>query len=234
MVSINSQLKDKKLNKSIKSMTVEAQQPVQVKRVRSMKKTPKPVPVVEPTIEEPIPVVEPTIEEPIPVVEPTIEENDNLFETKLVDLRAQLASVIEEFAEKTKVFKTIDQELKKLSILAKKEFKKKSKKSKKGISNSGFNAPVIISDALAQFLGLPNGSQIRPPQVSSLISKYANENGLKDETNKAVYQCDEKLKKLLGPLIHPIKKSEPELGNGVSIFNLNSYLKHHYTKIVVA
>jgi chromatin remodeling complex protein RSC6 len=64
-----------------------------------------------------------------------------------------------------------------------------------------------------------------------MFSHYAIENGLKDETNKAIYKCDDKMKKLLGPLVHPIKKSEPQLGNGVSIFNLNSYLKHHYTKV---
>lgn len=198
-------------------MTTPVLEPIQ-------KKVKQPKAVEEPVTEV---VAEQAVEEP--VAEAEVEEDS--FESRLDTLRVSLQTFSSEIAEKLKTVKSIEHELKKLSVLAKKEFKKKSKKSKKGVSNSGFNAPVLISDELASFLKMPKGSVLRPPQVSSLISKYATEHNLKEETNRAIYKCDNKLKKLFGPAVHPIKKSEPELGNGVSIFNLNSYLKRHFTKI---
>jgi chromatin remodeling complex protein RSC6 len=184
-------------------------------------------------VEEPVAevVAEQAVEEPVAEVLAEAEVEEDSFESRLDTLRVSLQTFSAEIAEKLKTVKSIEHELKKLSVLAKKEFKKKSKKSKKGVSNSGFNAPVLISDELASFLKMPKGSVLRPPQVSSLISKYATEHDLKEESNRAIYKCDNKLKKLFGPAVHPIKKSEPELGNGVSIFNLNSYLKRHFTKI---
>jgi chromatin remodeling complex protein RSC6 len=220
-------LKGIKSNSITKTMTTSIQTPAKVS-----KRVSKAVPItVEPT---PVPVVEPVIE---PVVEETpveTPEEETTVETQINALREKLSDITKVINEQLKVFKTVDQELKKLSVIAKKEFKKKAKKNaSKKPSNNGFNAPVKISNELADFLKVPRGSEMRPPQVSSLINKYANENGLKQENNKAYYNCDSKLKKLLGPLVHPIKISSPELGLGVSIFNLNSYLKTHYTKIPV-
>lgn len=185
-----------------------------------------------PVVETPPPVVEEPVAEP---VSEAASEEDVSVEKQIDALRETLNANVKEITEKLKVFKTVEHELKKLAVLAKKEFKKKAKKSgTKKTSNHGFNALVKISNELADFLNLPHGSVIRPPQVSSLISKYAIERGLKEEGNKAVYKCDAKMKKLLGAPIYPVKKSEPALGMGVSIFNLNSYLKPHFTKIEVA
>lgn len=161
-----------------------------------------------------------------------VSEDDLSVEIQINVLRDAISNSVKQIKEHLNNFKTIDHELKKLSITAKKFMKKKEKKSmtKRNINN-GFNALVKISDELANFLNLPHGSEIRPPQVSSLISKYAIEHNLKDPKNKAVYLCDKKMLKLLGPAKFPIKKSEPHLGLGVSIFNLNSYLKPHFIKI---
>jgi chromatin remodeling complex protein RSC6 len=205
-------------------MTVSAAQvPTQTPRQKKAKQ-PKVVTEEPVVIEEPEPQAQ---EEPVV----TEVEQENSFESRLNVVRESFEELTSELTNRLKALKSIEQELKKLSVLAKKEFKKKTKKSKKGLSNSGFNAPVLISDELASFLKVPKGTVLRPPQVSSLISKYANDHGLKEDSNRAIYKCDHKMSKLLGPAIHPIKKSDPTLGNGVSIFNLNSYLKRHFTKI---
>jgi chromatin remodeling complex protein RSC6 len=227
-------LREVKSNSSIKKMTTFVPGKTQTAKAPKAMKVKKEVPAPTP---EPVPVVEapvPVVEAPVPVVVESDENSvdENSVENQISVLRDTISNIEKNIVGQLKVFKTIDQELRKLSLHVKKEFKKKAKKStKKKPSNNGFNAPVLISKELASFLGVPEGTTMRPPQVSSLINKYANENGLKQETNKAYYNCDDKLKKLLGPLIYPIKASEPSLGNGVSIFNLNSYLKTHYTKV---
>jgi chromatin remodeling complex protein RSC6 len=212
-------------------MTTETSQPIRTGK-RLSKKTKQ---VVEPVVEEPV-VEEPVVEEPVveePVVEePVVSEDEPSVEVQINTLRNLINDSVKQIKDNLAVFKTIDQDLKKLSVTAKKFMKKKEKRlnSRKNVNN-GFNALVKISDELADFLNLPHGSEIRPPQVSSLISKYAIENNLKNEANKSIYICDNKMLKLLGPSRFPIKKSDPSLGMGVSIFNLNSYLKPHFIKI---
>jgi chromatin remodeling complex protein RSC6 len=215
-------------------MTTETSQQIRAGKRLSKKTKPVVETPVEPVVETP---VEPVVETPVePVVEtpvePAISEDEPSVEEQINTLRSLINDNVKQIKENLAIFKTIDHELKKLSVTAKKFMKKKEKKlnSRKNVNN-GFNALVKISDELADFLNLPHGSEIRPPQVSSLISKYANENNLKDQSNKAIYLCDAKMLKLLGPAKYPVKKSDPSLGMGVSIFNLNSYLKQHFIKI---
>lgn len=215
-------------------MTTETSQPIRTgkrlsKKTKPVVETPvEPEPVVETPVEP-----EPVIETPVVVEEePAVSEDEPSVETQINTLRNLINDNVKQMKENLAVFKTIDHELKKLTVTAKKFMKRKEKKlnSRKNVNN-GFNALVKISNELADFLNLPHGSEIRPPQVSSLISKYANEHNLKDQSNKAIYLCDAKMLKLLGPAKYPVKKSDPSLGMGVSIFNLNSYLKPHFIKI---
>jgi chromatin remodeling complex protein RSC6 len=152
-------------------------------------------------------------------------------EQNVRSLRDSISEKLKQLVEFTKVVKALETDLKKLDSTVKKSLKKKFKKKsvRKG-EHRGFDVPVKISDELADFLELPRGSEVRPPHVSSLISQYANAHGLKQQDNKTVYNCDEKMKALLGPAVFPIKKNSPELGVGYSMFNLNSYLKKHYIK----
>ena len=129
-----------------------------------------------------------------------------------------------------KVMKGLDQEFKRISVDVKKHIKTKTKKVRaQGSSNHGFNAPSLISDELADFLSLERGSLLRRPQAGSLISKYANEKGLKDASNGSIFLPDKNLKKILGPAVFPIKKESDN--KGYSIFNLQKYLKRHFIKV---
>lgn len=180
--------------------------------------------------EEAVPIVEPVqVTEPVIVEEPAI-ESDSL-EKQLEDLRDLIGSTIKELHEKLKTLRSVDVSIKKLGISFKKELKsKKKRKMKKDgvVSEHGFNASVKISDELAEFLELEKGSKLRRPQVTSLISKYSDKYGLKESTNKSIFNPDAKLKKILGPAIYPLTKGSEV--NGYGIFNLQKYLSRHFIK----
>ena len=193
---------------------------IAAQRVRKSKKTKvvEEVPVVE---EEPV--VEESSQEESSQEEPSLEQ-------RLDHFREVLSSEIKFISEKMKTLKGLDQEFKRISVDVKKHIKRKSKKVRAtGSSNHGFNAPGLITDELADFLGMERGSLLRRPQVGSLISKYANENGLKDASNGSIFLPDKSLKKILGPAVFPIKKESDV--NGYSIFNLQKYLKRHFIKV---
>ena len=91
-----------------------------------------------------------------------------------------------------------------------------------------FQAPVAISPALAKFLEVEPDTKLRRPDVTSLISKYADKHGLKKATDKTIFLPDDKMKKLFGPAIHFLRKGSEVKGYGM--FNLQTYLKPHYVK----
>jgi chromatin remodeling complex protein RSC6 len=189
-------------------------------------------------VEKPVETAAVTESVPVPVevqdVLPPV-DTDSL-EKQIEDLRDMISDIVKELNEKLKTFKSVGSVLNKLSSSIKKELKsskkRKIRKTDSVSSEHGFNAPVKISDELADFLSLEKGSKLRRPEVTSLISKYANEHGLKDESNRAIFKPDAKLEKLLGPAIYPLKKGVDTKGYG--IFNLQIYLKKHFLKEQVA
>jgi chromatin remodeling complex protein RSC6 len=195
-------------------------------RVRKVKEEPVPVRA------EPVPVV---VEEQAPaVVEEPEQSNVKVFESRIQAIREKLndeVNVIKEdlknIKEKLKEFKEIDSDLKQLFLDNKKFLKQKKRKNPE---NNALNNPIEISNDLADFLGVAHGTSISRPKVSSLISAYANERDLKNKDNRTIFVLDKKLKKLFGEPVHLIKKNSPELGFGVSIFNLGNYLKPHFIK----
>jgi chromatin remodeling complex protein RSC6 len=188
----------------------------------------KPEPVVEA-------VPEPVVEAPVVVPEPVSSDSEvptDSIEKQLEDLRETISSAIKELNDKLKTFRSVDASIKKLGSSIKKELKSKKKRKTKradGVSSEhGFNAPVKISDELAEFFDLEKGSKLRRPEVTSLISKYADKYGLKESTNKSIFNPDAKLQKLLGPAVYPLTKGSEV--NGYGIFNLQIYLKKHFVK----
>lgn len=80
---------------------------------------------------------------------------------------------------------------------------------------SGFVAPTLISEELAQFLGKPVGTEMSRLDVSREINGYIHANGLE---NGRYINHDEKLRKLL------------RLRDGaiLSYFTLQKHMKHHF------
>uniref|UniRef100_A0A6C0KPX6 DM2 domain-containing protein n=1 Tax=viral metagenome TaxID=1070528 RepID=A0A6C0KPX6_9ZZZZ len=83
-----------------------------------------------------------------------------------------------------------------------------------------FLKPGFISDHLAFFLGKSVGTQMTRMEVSRLINKYIEVNGLKDMYNGRKINPDENLRNLLNIGL------EDEL----TYFNLQKYLKPHFSK----
>jgi chromatin remodeling complex protein RSC6 len=62
---------------------------------------------------------------------------------------------------------------------------------------SGFVRPTLISDELADFLGVDHGSMMARTTVSGLINAYIRSNSLQDKDNGRIIVPDDKLKSLL-------------------------------------
>jgi chromatin remodeling complex protein RSC6 len=186
----------------------------------------------------PVAPVPEVVEEPVEAVDETVVENEEpevvveSIESQIQTVRNTINVLVKDLKDKLGEFKTLDQELKKISLSSKKHFKmKKPKKVSPKNSNFGFNAEVLISDELADFFNVPHGTKMRPPQAFSLFNNYAKENGCKEESNKTIFKCDKKMKKLVGEPVHLIKKGDASLGYGVSNFNITNYLSKHFTKL---
>jgi hypothetical protein len=204
---------------------------VRTKKVTKFVKTPVPVletPVIQPTVTE---IQTPVIETPVVETE-SVKVTENSLETRVKDLRATVSAL-------QKVLKTVDSELKNVSILYQKETRENNKKNKRKnrkVSQSGelhgFVKEVPISDDLAEFLGLSKGSLIARPQVTRAISKYVKEHDLAKPENKSIFNTDAKLEKLLGKPTQSAIKKKPELGVAFSYFNLQTVLKEkgHFIK----
>uniref|UniRef100_A0A7N0UEK0 Uncharacterized protein n=1 Tax=Kalanchoe fedtschenkoi TaxID=63787 RepID=A0A7N0UEK0_KALFE len=95
------------------------------------------------------------------------------------------------------------------------ESKRKGKRQKGG--NSGFLAPLKLSDALVKFLGTGE-SELARSQVVKRIWDYIKEKSLQDPSDKRQITCDEKLKELF----------EVDSFHG---FTVSKLLKAHLTKV---
>jgi chromatin remodeling complex protein RSC6 len=183
---------------------------------------------------EPVP-EPPVVEEP--VVEDSEESSDegHTFDDQLHAVKNLVKVLTQELKNKLKDLKDIEHELNRLNTLYKKDLKSKNKRTKKPNPNNnhGFQAPVGISDELADFLGVERGVKMRRPEVTKMVNAYAKKNNLKDGNNGAIFLPDAKLKKIFGPPVLPIKKAkegENEYPKGYSIFNFQTYMKRHFIK----
>lgn len=177
-------------------------------------------------VEKPVVVEEPVVEKPVVVEEPVVVES---WEDEFVSLKNKVHLHVKELSEKLKDLKSLEQDVKKLQVLIKKEFKSCSRKKSPNPNRKKKEfPPSLISDQLAEYLGLEKGTKINRPTITKLFCSHANKNGLRNEDNKTIFKADKKMKELLGDAEFLVKKSKPELGTGYSIFNLQTHLKKHY------
>lgn len=189
------------------------------------------------TIEEETPVETPLVETPVAET-----QTETLTENKTDDLTtveriSNLQRTVTMLASAVRVVST---ELRKISRDYAKDIREASRhrRTARRQTNedgtvrqpSGFQKPVPISDALADFLGLPHGSSMARNAVTKMISAYVKENGLQNSENKRIIVPDAKLKRILGKLVHPIDKNDPSKGTGVTYFTLQKYLAPHFLK----
>jgi len=104
--------------------------------------------------------------------------------------------------------------------------KASSKKRRNNVNRkpSGFVKPALISDELAAFLGKTVGSEMARTEVSKEINAYIQAHQLQDKKNGRIIHPDAKLTQLL----------KVEKNDELTYFNLQRYMKHHFTKSITA
>lgn len=108
--------------------------------------------------------------------------------------------------------------------------RRKNRKAEPGADDApkrptAFQIPQNVSDALNKFLGNPVGTQISRAEVTKRVAAYAKEHKL---MNKHAINADAALTLLLNPA------GNLKEGESLSIFNLQTCLRNHYPKKVVA
>ncbi len=179
-----------------------------------------------PVVAEPAPAT-PAVEVSAPA-EGGASEDANLSGTQLIisKMQTQIAELTTQLHASTGALKTLTTAMKSLEKEYAKERKellkkaeKHTRKAKTDRKPSGFAKSSPISDELADFLGLPKGSELARTDATKRINAYIKANNLQNPDAKTIILPDAKLKALLAP---------PE-GEVVKYFNLQKFLKRHFT-----
>lgn len=186
------------------------------------KKTPSSPQSTPETIQEKIVVTE-TTQESSPIEDKKIAEvNDEpsdiiVVETKFTDVLEKLQTITTGIKYIMTEVKTLQKEYSKA---------KKATKKKRGVnpnakrSPSGFAKPTPLDDALADFLGVPKGTQKSRTEVTKSINEYIKKNNLQEPADKRLFNPDKKLSTILN--VAP--------GQNPSYFNLQQLIKGHFKK----
>jgi chromatin remodeling complex protein RSC6 len=125
------------------------------------------------------------------------------------------------------ILKDVDRQGKELDKLRNKKSRSSGQRKSSGLQ-SGITKPVSISEELAKFLGVEVGTLVPRNEVTKGVSSYVRKFELSDPTNKQKFVLTSKPEgKALAVLLgNPTEE--------VTYFNLQRYLKHHYTSVGVA
>jgi chromatin remodeling complex protein RSC6 len=141
---------------------------------------------------------------------------------KLADELASLKKLMAERSILDSKFKATIASINKASDkLIKEEAKRSIRKKNTQTSKGGFNSPVCISDALADFMGVSHGTVVTRNVVNKFLHDYVTNNNLRKEGDKRLWVYDQALFTLLG------KSAVDEIG----YFNLQTHLAPHVTAI---
>lgn len=138
-------------------------------------------------------------------------------ETKFIDLLDKLQTIIGGIKYIVGEVKILQKEYSKV---------KKAVGKKRGVNPntkrnpSGFAKPTPLDDALADFLGVPKGTQKSRTEVTKSINEYIKKNNLQEPSDKRNFIPDKKLSTIL----------DIEPGEKPSYFSLQRLIKRHFKK----
>lgn len=204
---------------SPQSSSVDVPPPPAVEAVKKTKKTKKEVAPSPPAAEVVVAVCDSSevVLDAVAVCEEVVE---NVTETKLGELGATILELTNLVLSAKTQFKSLEKMVNREMKAAKKITARKVKR----VGNrqpSGFVRPTLISDELADFLGVDHGSMMARTTVSGLINAYIRSNSLQDKDNGRIIVPDDKLKSLL---------CDVDMTENLSYFNLQKYMKRHFIK----
>ena len=138
------------------------------------------------------------------------------FASKLSQLSSQISSLKAEFRLLEKKWAN--------DIKVAQKISSKHKRKEGNRTPSGFVTPTKISDELADFLGKERGTEMARTEVTKEITKYIHTYNLQKKGNGRYIIPDAKLSALLN------------IGDEVELtyFNLQRYMRHHFSKKAVA
>lgn len=161
-------------------------------------------------------------EVPTPVAAPAPPATATETKEVEVDRFAAVLEKLQSFANDLKETISVVKALQKEHIKLQKQTSKKSKKVTQGGARtlSGFAKPSQLSNELCEFLGFAKGTSMARTEVTRMINEYIKNNNLQNKDNKRHILPDAKLKKILN------------IGadDKLTYFNLQRYMKHHFTK----
>ena len=182
-------------------------------------KTPKKVTTTKKTKEVAPPTPAPTNEVVAEVATPPVAPEVPTIVSKMSEFGAKLQQLAGLFATVKNDFKTLEKAVaREMKIAAKATSKRR--RSSVNRKPSGFVKPTRISDELAHFLGKSVGTEMARTEVSREINAYIQKHSLQDKDNGRIIHPDSKLTKLL-----KVQKDDE-----LTYFNLQRYMKHHFTK----
>lgn len=165
---------------------------------------------------------------PAPVeVSATVTETTEV--TPLQQIDQGFTSLNSKLAEFKALYASINTDLRALQKNIQRYMKDSSKRNRRNKSAdpnrpkrppSGFAKPALISNALCNFLGKPEGTEMARTEVTKHLTQYIKTNSLQDQENRRKIVPDAALKKLLN-----VKDSDE-----VTYFNLQKYMKVHFPK----
>ena len=155
----------------------------------------------------------PPADVPAPQVDAPVEDKSDKFSLVLEKLQA-FSNDLKEVISTVKALQKEHNKLQKATT-------KKTKKVSGGQRTlSGFAKPSLLSDELCDFMGVARGTSQARTEVTRTINEYIKKNNLQDSEDKRRILPDDKLKKILN------LTAEDKL----TYFNLQKYMKHHFTK----
>ena len=151
-----------------------------------------------------------------------VESSSDQLKTILQSLTDQASQTKSLINTVRSVLKDIDRQSKELEKLRNKRSRNKTERAVNALP-SGITKPVAISDELAKFLGVVPGTFVPRNEVTKGVSGYVKANDLSDPENKQRFILDDR------PAAQVLKTLLGNPSESVTYFNLQRYLKHHYT-----
>jgi chromatin remodeling complex protein RSC6 len=205
------------------AVTTQVSAPVETAPTTVSKKSSAPVKseaVAETVVAVSAPAETPATEETLSGTELIIKK----MQTQIAELSTQVHSAQTVLKTITTAMKTLEKEYSKERKEMMKKAEKYTRRSTRSRNPSGFAKSAPISKELADFLGLPHGSELARTDATRKINEYIKSNDLQNPAAKKEILCDAKLKELL----------QPADGEVVHFFNLQRFLKKHFVSTASA
>jgi len=161
------------------------------------------------------------------VVDATVKSGPtDALKMMLVTLNEQSASIKSLTNTVRSVLKEHEKTLKELDKLRTKKVRGVKTTRSADAQPSGITKPVAISEELAKFLGYEPGTLVPRNKVTMGVSTFVKTHELYDPENKQRFLLDER------PAAKQLRELLGNPSETVTYFNLQRYLKHHYTPSV--